>query len=61
MKLDRFDVVEDAEQVSLDGVTVAGLAEDLKESRVRNEEETRKQEALLLQVPGNHSIIKFSY
>lgn len=50
MESDRFDVVEDVEEVGLDGVRVRRLAQDLQQGRVRDEEEARKQQALLLQV-----------
>ena len=50
MELDALDVVEHAQQVSLDGVRVTGLTEDLQQCRVRNEEESREQQTLLLQV-----------
>lgn len=52
VKLDVFGVVKDAEQVRLDGVRVAGLPENLKQGRVRNEEESREQKTFLLQVAG---------
>ena len=50
MEAHTFDVVKDVEEVGLDGVRVGGLAQDLQERGVRHEEETREQEALLLQV-----------
>lgn len=53
MELDVLDVVEDTEQMSLDGVGVTGLTEDLQQCRVRDEEETGEQQTLLLQVPEN--------
>lgn len=43
MKSDTFDVVKDVEEMCLDGVGVRGLAQDLQQCRVRDEEETRKQ------------------
>ncbi len=45
-----LDVVKDAQQVSLDGVGVRRLSENLQEGRIRHEEETREDEPLLLQV-----------
>lgn len=50
MKADSFDVVKDVEQVGLDGVGVRGLAKDLKQGGVRDKEEPRKQQSLLLQI-----------
>lgn len=50
MEADTFDVVEDVEEVGLDGVRVRGLAQDLQQGRVRDKEETRKQQTLLLQI-----------
>lgn len=50
MESDAFDVVKDVEKVGLDGVRVRGLAQDLQQGRVRDEEETRKQQTLLLQI-----------
>lgn len=50
MESDTFDVVKDVEQVGLDGVGVRSLAEDLQQGRVRDKEETRKQQTLLLQI-----------
>lgn len=42
MKSDTLDVVKDIEKVGLDRVGVGGLAQDLQQSRVGDEEETRK-------------------
>ena len=50
MESDTFDVVKDIEEVGLDGVGVGGLAQDLQQGRVRDEEEPRKQQTLLLQI-----------
>lgn len=50
MESDTFDVVEDVEKVGLNGVGVRGLAQDLQQGRVRDEEETRKHQTLLLQI-----------
>lgn len=50
MKLDRFDVVKDIEEVGLDGVGVRGLAQDLQQGRVRDKEKTWKEQTLLLQI-----------
>lgn len=50
MESNTFDVVEDVEEVGLDGVGVRGLAQDLKQGRVRDEEETRKYQSLLFQI-----------
>lgn len=50
MKSDTFDVVEDVKKVGLDGVGVGGLAQNLQQGRVRDKEETRKQQTLLLQI-----------
>lgn len=54
MKADRFDIVEDVKQVSLDGVRVRCLAQDLQESWIRHEEKTREQQTLLLQIPSSN-------
>jgi hypothetical protein len=45
-------VVEDAEQVVLNGVGVAGLTQDLQQGGVRHEEEARESQTLLFQVPA---------
>lgn len=50
MKLDTLDIVKDIEKVGLDGVGVGGLAQDLQQGRIRDKEETRKQQTLLLQI-----------
>lgn len=50
MKLDTLDIVKDIEKVVLDGVGVRGLAQNLQQGGVRDKEETRKQQTLLLQV-----------
>lgn len=50
MKLDTLDIVKDIEKVGLDGVGVRGLAQDLQQGRIRDKEETRKQQTLLLQI-----------
>lgn len=50
MKSDTFDVVEDVKKVGLDGVGVGGLAQNFQQGRVRDKEETRKQQTLLLQI-----------
>ena len=47
---DRLDVVEYGEQMGLDGVAVARLAEYLEQRRIGDEEEARKERTLLLQV-----------
>lgn len=52
MKADRFDVVEDVKQVSLDGMRVRRLAQDLQKSWIRHEEKTREEQTLLLQIPS---------
>ena len=57
VEADTLDVVEDVEQVSLDGVGVGGLAQDLQQGGVRHEEEPREQETFLLQVAGNTSTV----
>ena len=50
MEADTLDVVEDVEEVCLDGVRVRRLAQDLQQGGVGDEEEARKQQPLLLQV-----------
>ena len=50
MEADALDVVEDVEEVGLDGVRVRCLAQDLQQGGVGDEEEPREQQALLLQV-----------
>lgn len=52
MESDTFDVVEDVEKVGLDGVGVRGLTQNLQQGRVRDKEETRKQQTFLLQIAG---------
>lgn len=51
VKADRFDIVKDVKQVSLDGVRVRCLAQDLQKSWIRHEEKTGEQQTLLLQIP----------
>lgn len=51
MESDTFDIVKDIEKVGLDGVGVRGLAQYLQQGRVRDKEETRKQQTLLFQIP----------
>ena len=50
VELDAGRVVEDGQQVRLDGVRVGRLTEDLQQRRVRHEEEARERQPLLLQV-----------
>lgn len=50
MEMSSFDVVENVEEVGLDGVGVRRLAQDLQQGGVRDKEETRKEQALLLQI-----------
>ena len=50
MESDTFDVVKDVEKVSLDGVGIRRLAQDFQQGRVRDKEETRKQQTLFLQI-----------
>ena len=50
VELDVLDVVEYVEEVVLYGVAVARLAEYLEERGVRDEEEPREGESLLLEV-----------
>ena len=50
MEADRFNVVKNIEEMGLDGVGVRGLAKDLQQGRVGDEEETREQQPFLLQV-----------
>ena len=56
---DRLDVVEDAEQVSLDGVRVRGLPQDLQEGGVRDKEESREDETFLFQVAREGLLAEF--
>lgn len=51
MEADTFDVVKDVEQVSLDGVRVRCLAQNLQQCRIWYKEETWKQQTLFLQIP----------
>ena len=48
---DSLDVIKDTQQVRLDGVRIGRLSENLEEGGVRDEEETRENQSLLLQVP----------
>lgn len=50
MEAYSFDVVKDIEKMSLDSVGVRGLAQNLQQGRVRDEEKTRKKQSLLLQI-----------
>jgi len=51
MEVDTFDVVKDIKQVSLDGVGVRCLAQNLQQRRIRYKEELWKQQSLFLQIP----------
>ena len=53
MERNRFDVIEDAEQVRLDRVRIARLAENLEQGRVGDEEEARKDQAFLFQIAAS--------
>lgn len=61
MKSNSFDVVKDVEEVSLDGVGVRGLAQDLQQGCVRDKEEPRKQQALLLQIAEREDNSQISF
>lgn len=50
MEFDSLNVVKHRQQVSLDGVGVTGLTQDLKQGRVRYEEKSWKEQSLLLKV-----------
>jgi len=50
MESHSFDIVENVEQMSLDGVRVACLSKNFQEGRVRNEEKTRELQSLLFQI-----------
>lgn len=52
MEPDGADVVEDVQQVGLDGVRVRSLPQDLQQRGVRDEEEAREAKPLPLQVPA---------
>lgn len=56
MKADGFDVVENVEQVRLDGVRVGRLTQDLQESRIRHEEKAWEQQTFLLQIPSSEEM-----
>ena len=50
MEGDSFDIVKQTQQMGLNGMGVRSLAKDLQEGRIRDKEETRKDESLLLKV-----------
>lgn len=50
MELNGFDVVKNVEEVGLNGVRVRGLAQDFQQGRIRDKEETGKEQTLLLQI-----------
>lgn len=52
VKADRFDIVKYVKQMSLDGVGVGCLAQDLQKSWIGHEEKTWEQQTLLLQIPS---------
>ena len=54
-----LDVVEQPQQVSLDGVGVTGLTQDLKETSVGNKEESRENKPLLLQISTEGLLAEF--
>ena len=56
---DSLYVVKDVEKVSLDGVGVTGLTKDLQKSSVRDKEEPREDQSLLLQVPAEGLLTEF--
>lgn len=51
MELNGFDVVKNVEEVGLNGVGVGGLAQNFQQGRIRNKEETGKEQTFLLQIP----------
>ena len=59
MELDHLGVIKDAQQMGLDGVRVGRLAENLQESRVRDEEETWEQKTFLLKVAAEIEVREF--
>ena len=56
VEFDSLDVVEDTEEMCLDGVGVTCLTQDLQQGRVRHKEEPWEQQPLLLQVPDQQQI-----
>ena len=50
MEAHRLGVIEDAEEMGLNGVRVAGLTQNLQQRRVGHKEESREGQTLLLQV-----------
>jgi hypothetical protein len=50
VKIDCLDVVKDAEEVSLDSVRIRSLPQNLQEGGVRDKEEPREDQPLLLEV-----------
>lgn len=50
MELDSFNVVKHVQQMGLDGVGVRCLAQNLQQSGIRDEKESRKTQPFLLQV-----------
>ena len=58
VKVDAGRVVEDGQQVGLDGVRVGRLAEDLQQRRVRHEEEARERQPLRLQIARQRLLAK---
>ena len=58
VELDAGRVVEDGQQVRLDGVRVGRLTEDLQQRRVRHEEEARERQPLRLQIARQRLLAK---
>lgn len=50
VEFDALDVIKNTEKMCLDRVRITCLAKDFKQRRIRNKEETGKQESLLLQI-----------
>ena len=52
VEFDGLNIIENIEQMALNGVAIARLAEDFEQCWVGHEEETRECESFLLEVAG---------
>ena len=59
VKRHRLHIVKDAKQVSLDGVRVTGLTQDLQQGRVADKEKAWEHQPLLLQIPKQVKKVEF--
>ena len=59
VKIDRLNVIKDTEEVSLDGVGIRGLPQNLQEGRIRDKEEPWEDQSLFLEVASERFLTEF--